>query len=207
MTVEKQRFAVNGGIGFGSKLTGKQLLVLTSFMDEKDELELTTFQQLYIDIPQAKVDAALTAFEDAGLSVYPVGNFVKSLRTCNFCKGSEQEGMPVAKEINNRIAGRPMPFTVRAAYTGCAVGCGEPRTNDIGVMKIKETYSLYAGGKAKGIDAQLGQILIEGASPDKLYMAIDRVLDLYAAQGKKREPLSKFVDRYGIEAMRNLVAH
>lgn len=115
--------------------------------------------------------------------------------------------MPVAKEINNRIAGRPMPFTVRAAYTGCAVGCGEPRTNDIGVMKIKETYSLYVGGKAKGIDAQLGQILIEGASPDKLYIAIDRVLDLYAAQGKKREPLSKFVDRYGIEAMRNLVAH
>lgn len=206
MTTEKQKLAVNGGIGFGSKLNARQLATLASYMKEGDELELTTFQQLYLDIPQDQVSEATEAFKAVGLSVYPVGNFVKSLRTCNFCKGSEQEGMPVAKEINERIAGRPVPFTVRAAYTGCAVGCGEPRANDIGVMKMKDTYTLYAGGKAKGVDAQLGEIVLEGAAPEQLYEAIDRLIDLYATEGKKREPLAKFVDRYGMDKVRALVA-
>lgn len=206
MTEETQKLAVNGGISFGSKLNARQLATLASYMAEDDEMELTTFQQLYVDIPHHQVEEATEAFRAVGLSVYPVGNFVKSLRTCNFCKGSEQEGMPVAKEINERIAGRPVPFTVRAAYTGCAVGCGEPRANDIGVMKMKDTYTLYAGGKAKGIDARLGEIVLEGATPDQLYQAIDRLIDLYAAEGKKREPLSKFVGRYGMDEVRALVA-
>ncbi len=37
---------------------------------------------------------------------------MKSLRTCNFCKGSEEEGMPVAIELNKRIAGKSVPFTL-----------------------------------------------------------------------------------------------
>lgn len=201
----KRKLAVNGGISFGSKLTAKQLAVIATFMAEEDELELTTFQQLYVDLPESRVEEAIQAFKEVGLSTYPVGNFVKSLRTCNFCKGSEEEGMPVAIKINERIAGRPVPFTVRAAYTGCAVGCGEPLANDIGVMKIKDTYNLYVGGKAKGIDAQLGTLVLEKANPDHLYQAIDTVIDLYAANGKKREPLAKFVHRYGIDEVKELV--
>lgn len=207
MEVPKQKIAVNGGIGFGSKLHARQLAVLAAYMSEEDELELTTFQQLYLDIPLSRLEEATNAFQAVGLAVYPVGNFVKSLRTCNFCKGSEQEGMPVAKEINSRISGRPVPFTVRAAYTGCAVGCGEPRANDIGVMKMKDTYTLYVGGKAKGIDAQLGEVLLEGLTPDQLYRAIDKILDLYATEGKKRESLSKFVYRYGIQELKVLARH
>lgn len=42
------KIAINGGIGFGSKLNAKQLAVITKYMHENDELELTTFQQLYI---------------------------------------------------------------------------------------------------------------------------------------------------------------
>ncbi|MFC4355572.1 nitrite reductase [Chryseomicrobium palamuruense] len=200
----KKKFAINGGISFGSKLNARQLLTIAEYLEENQELELTTFQQLYVELREDQEEKALQAFKEAGLSVYPVGNFVKSLRTCNFCKGSEEEGMPVAKEINARIAGRPVPFTVRAAYTGCAVGCGEPLANDIGIMKIKDTYNLYVGGKAKGIDAQLGTLVLEKAQPDQLYQAIDRVIDLYAEEGKKREPLAKFVHRYGIEELQGL---
>ena len=78
---------------------------------------------------------------------------MKSLRTCNFCKGAEQEGMPVAIELNNRIAGKAVPVTLRPAYTGCPIGCGETLVNDIGVMKMKNGYNLFVGGKAKGLDA------------------------------------------------------
>lgn len=61
---------------------------------------MAVFQQLYIEVPKSKVEFVQEQFEAVSLACYPVGNFVKSLRTCKFCKGSEQERMPVAIELN-----------------------------------------------------------------------------------------------------------
>ncbi|MFJ7935664.1 nitrite reductase [Sporosarcina sp. NPDC096371] len=202
--VEKMvKIAVNGGIAFGSKLNAKQLAVIAAYMNEGDELEMTTFQQLYIEVAESKVTEMTERFEEVGLACYPVGNFVKSLRTCNFCKGEEQEGMPVAKELNKRIAGQPVPFTLRPAYTGCPVGCGEPLVNDIGVMKGRNGYDLYVGGKAKGLDATAGTLLLAQLQPDQLYDAVDKIISLYTEQGKRREPFFKFVNRFGVENLKS----
>lgn len=203
---KKIKLAVNGGISFGAKLNAKQLAVIVEYMSDSDELELTTFQQLYIEIPESKLELVEEKFKEVGLSCYPVGNFVKSLRTCNFCKGSEEEGMPVAIELNKRIAGKPVPFTLRPAYTGCPIGCGEPLVNDIGIMKVKNGYDLYIGGKAKGKDAQIGTLLMEQLMPEQLYKVVEKIIHIYAEQGKKRETFIKFIDRFGFENLKNEVA-
>ena len=204
-TEEKIKLAINGGIGFGSTLNAQQLITISSLLQEGEELELTTFQQLYIEIAAHQKDDVIAKLEAVGLSTYPVGNFVKSLRTCNFCKGELEEGMPVAKELNRRIAGKPVPFTLKPAYTGCAVGCGEPLVNDIGVMKIKDGYNLYIGGKAKGKDAQTALLFKENLTPESLYEVVDTLLDYYATHGKKRENLAKFINRVGIDTLQKIV--
>jgi precorrin-3B C17-methyltransferase len=195
---KKIKLAINGGISFGSKLNARQLLVIAKYLGDDTELELTTFQQLYIEIPEENKDMIIKEFEQAGLHCYPVGNFVKSLRTCNFCQGAEEEGMPIAIELNKRIAGKSVPFTLKPAYTGCPIGCGEPLMNDIGVMKIKDHYQLYVGGKSKGRDAKTGQLLLDNLSPEELYSAVESMIQLYNEQGKKREPFYKFIDRVGM---------
>lgn len=199
--MKKIKIAINGGIGFGAKLNAKQLVAISKYMNEDEELELTTFQQLYIEIPEDQKEDIIEEFERVGLAGYPVGNFVKSLRTCNFCKGEEEEGMPVAKEINRRIAGKPVPFTLKVAYTGCPVGCGEPLVNDIGIMKMRDHYDLYVGGKAKGKDAVVGTLLKENLTPEELYDTMDKIISTYAEQGKKREQFYKFVKRIGREEL------
>lgn len=50
--IKKIKIAVNGGIGIGAKLNYKKLLTISKYMSENEELELTTFQQLYIEIPE-----------------------------------------------------------------------------------------------------------------------------------------------------------
>jgi len=202
MSVEKIKIAVNGGIQFGAKLNAKQLALLAKYLDEDQEVELTTFQQIYLEIPQSNATEIMQEFRLSGLSCYPLGNYVKSLRTCNFCKGSEEEGMPIAQELNRIIAGREVPFTLKAAYTGCPVGCGEPLVNDIGIMKIKDTYSLYIGGKATGKDAEIGTLLMKELSPEELYRKVEEILELYINEGKKREKFYKFVNRIGIDQIK-----
>ncbi|MCM3588353.1 nitrite reductase [Mesobacillus maritimus] len=197
--VKKVKMAINGGIGFGAKLNAKQLMTIAKYMDDNEELELTTFQQLYIEIPEDRKEEIIEEFHHVGLVCYPVGNFVKSLRTCNFCKGEEEEGMPIAKELNRRIAGKPVPFTLKVAYTGCPVGCGEPMLSDIGVMKIKDQYNLYVGGKAKGKDAEVGALLKENLTPEELYDIVEKIIAVYSQMGKKRETFHKFLQRVGRE--------
>jgi precorrin-3B C17-methyltransferase len=201
--VKKIKIAVNGGIGFGAKLNYKQLLTISKYMSENEELELTTFQQLYIEIPEDKQTEITEEFKSVGLECYPVGNFVKSLRTCNFCKGEEEEGMAVAKELNRRIAGKPVPFTLKVAYTGCPVGCGEPMLSDIGIMKVKDHYNIFVGGKAKGKDAVVGSLLMENLSPNELYYAVEKIIDLYTQMGKKRETFYKFLTRIGSDQLKS----
>lgn len=199
------KLAVNGGISFGAKLNAKQLSVIAEYMNDGDEIELTTFQQLYIEVPKSKLELVEGKFKEVGLSCYPIGNFVKSLRTCNFCKGAEEEGMPVAIELNKRIAGKPVPFTLRPAYTGCPIGCGEPLINDIGIMKIRNRYNLYIGGKAKGMDAQVGTLFMEQLIPEKLYEVVEKIIDIYSEHGKKREPFFKFINRFGLDNMKSQI--
>lgn len=203
--LKKVKIAVNGGIGYGAKLDAKQLVTISTYMNADDELELTTFQQLYIEIPENRKEEIIAEFESVGLSCYPVGNFVKSLRTCNFCKGEEREGMPVAKELNKRFAGKPVPFTLKMAYTGCPIGCGEPMVSDIGVMKFKNHYNLYVGGKGKGMDAEVGCLLKENIEPEELYDTIEKIIDTYSEMGKKRETFFKFWKRIGKEQLIGLL--
>ncbi|MBX9971063.1 nitrite reductase [Priestia aryabhattai] len=199
--IKKIKIAINGGIGFGAKLNSKQLLMISKYMTEDAELELTTFQQLYIEIPEDKKKEIIEEFQRVGLVCYPVGNSVKSLRTCNFCKGEEEEGMPVAKELNRRIAGKAVPFTLKVAYTGCPIGCGEPMLSDIGIMKINDFYNLYVGGKAKGKDAEVGSLLMENLTPEELYGTVEKIIAVYSQMGKKRETFYKFLKRIGRDSL------
>lgn len=199
--LKKIKIAVNGGIGFGAKLNSKQLVMLSKYMNEDEELELTTFQQLYIEIPEDKKEEIQEEFQKVGLACYPVGNFVKSLKTCNFCKGEIVEGMPVAKELNRRIAGKPVPFTLKVAYTGCPIGTAEPMLSDIGVMKVRDHYNLYVGGNPKGKDAEVGSLLMENLTPEELYDAVEKIITVYSKLGKKRETFYKFSRRVGKEQL------
>ncbi|SET03461.1 Nitrite and sulphite reductase 4Fe-4S domain-containing protein [Oceanobacillus limi] len=196
------QLAVNGGIGFGAKLTPKQLMTLGEYLDGDTEIELTTLQQLIVQIPKEELEEAKRKFDEVGLHYYKVGKFVKNLRTCNFCKGEEEEGMPVAKELNKRIAGQEVPFTLRPAYTGCPIGCGEPLINDIGVIKDKDTYELYIGGISKGREAQPAKLVKANLDPGELYLLVDQILEIYRENGKKREKFYRFVDRFGFQNMK-----
>lgn len=76
--VKKIKIAINGGIGFGAKLNSKQLMTVSKYLNEDEEIELTTFQQLHLEIPADKRTEIIEEFKSVGLESYPVGNFVKS---------------------------------------------------------------------------------------------------------------------------------
>jgi sulfite reductase beta subunit-like hemoprotein len=67
---KKVKIAVNGGIDFGSKLNQKQLVTIAKYLKEDDTLELTTFQQLYLEVPEEKKEEIIQELKQVGLFCY-----------------------------------------------------------------------------------------------------------------------------------------
>ncbi|MEG0260609.1 MAG: hypothetical protein RR595_00090 [Lysinibacillus sp.] len=98
------------------------------------------------------------------------------------------------EEINRRIAGKSLPFTLCPAYAGCPIGC---RENDIGVLKVEIGYDLYISRYPKGADAQVGKLV----KVQELYTLIDKIVEVYSEHGKKCESFFKFVNRYSFDTL------
>lgn len=118
---------------------------------------MTTFKQLYVEMEEDRAESAKSALEAAGLQIHPAGFYTKSLITCNFCKGAEEAGLSVARSLDEAIAGRETPSPLKIGYSGCALATGEPLLKDIGIVKMRDTFDVYAGGEAKTLKAALGR--------------------------------------------------
>ena len=89
-------------------------------------------------------------------------------------------------------------------YSGCPSACGEFLIKDIGAVKHRETFAVYAGGKSKTVKAAMGELLLE-VSKDRLIPVVHTLTSLHRAHGKRRERFSFFGRRYGLDEMRDKV--
>jgi precorrin-3B C17-methyltransferase len=202
--LNKTTFAVSPEIRVGgSVFTSDDLMSIGEIVGKDAKIELTTFQQLIIEMEEEKAEEAKQRLLLRGLCVYDTGSVVKNLSVCNFCKGAEIEGLDAARNLNDTIVGIPVPFTMRVGYTGCPNACGEPLVKDIGVVKRKDAFDIYIGGMSKTLEAGTGQLLIEQVSEQNLPELVKKLILLYQQHGKRREKFNKFVRRYGIESIKN----
>ncbi|HYK75295.1 MAG TPA: nitrite reductase [Pseudoneobacillus sp.] len=197
-------FAVTPGFEVGGSIfKPEQLSVLGTVLSDKARIELTNFQQLYVELDENQNEEVIKEkLKSVGLQIYPVGAYVKSLKTCSFCQGAEVEGLPTAIALNEAVAGQEVPAPMHIAYTGCTNACGEPLLQDIGIVKNKEVFDVYVGGNPKTLKAQVGELLIGGIPESKLNDVVQQLITLYKNYGKKREKFGKFVSRMTIERIK-----
>jgi precorrin-3B C17-methyltransferase len=197
-------FAVTPGFEVGGSIfKPEQLSILGNVLGDNARIELTNFQQLYVELEEeSNVEEIQEKLKAVGLQIYPVGAYVKSLKTCSFCQGAEEEGLPTAIALNEVVAGQEVPAPMHIAYTGCTNACGEPLLQDIGIVKNKLVFDVYVGGQPKTLKAKVGELLVEGVPENKLNDVVQQLINLYKDNGKKREKFSKFVERMTLEKMR-----
>jgi precorrin-3B C17-methyltransferase len=204
---EKTKLAVSPAIQVGGSLfTPEQLAKIGTIVGSDAKIEMTTFKQLYVEVPLDKRDTIKEELVRSGLEVYPAGFATKSLIACNFCKGAEEAGLETARVLNQAIAGIETPTPLKIGYAGCALGTSEPLLKDIGVVKMRDTFDIYVGGEPKGIKAATGRLLVSGLTGERLIPAITKIIDFYKEQAKGKEKFSKFVDRMTIEQLKRIAA-
>jgi len=204
---EFMKWAVSPAIQVGGSLfTPEQLAKIGTLTDSDARIEMTSFKQLYVQVPVDRQDAIKDELERVGLEVNPAGFVTKALIACNFCKGEEAAGLETARLLNQAIAGIETPTPMKIGYAGCALGTSEPLLKDIGVVKMRDTYDIYVGGEPKGIKAGMAKLLCSGITKDQLVHVVTNIIDFYKEHAKGKEKFSKFVDRMTLEQLQIIAA-
>ncbi|WP_155971921.1 nitrite reductase [Paenibacillus sp. Soil522] len=202
---EKTKIAVNPAIQVGGSLFSlEQLAKISTVVGSDAKIEMTTFKQLYVEVPIDRRDAIKKELELTGLEVYATGFVTKSLIACNFCKGAEEAGLDTARILNQAIAGIETPAPLKIGYAGCALGTSEPLLKDIGVVKMRNTFDIYVGGEPKGLKTSIAKLLLSGLTEEQLVPVIITIIDFYKEYAKGKEKFSKFINRMTLDQLKHI---
>ncbi|MBU4462953.1 MAG: NAD(P)/FAD-dependent oxidoreductase [Proteobacteria bacterium] len=131
-------------------------------------------------------------------------HYVQACPGTAVCKFGVQDSLGLGMEIEKFFSGIDLPAKVKFGVSGCHFSCGESFVRDIGILGMKKGWTLIVGGNS-GHRARIGNILVEDLSKDEIIDLTKKVLDYYKNNARKRERMARFVDRIGIEEIKEAI--
>jgi NAD(P)H-nitrite reductase large subunit len=112
-----------------------------------------------------------------------------------------RDSLGLGTEIESFFSGMDLPAKVKIGVSGCPFCCGESFVRDIGIFGKKKGWTFIIGGSSAR-RPRIGDILKEDLSKDEVIDLTKRCLQQYKDKAKKKERMARFVDRIGIENLK-----
>jgi nitrite reductase (NADH) large subunit len=162
-----------------------------------------------IDLLGVKKEDLPEMWKDLGI---PSGHaYTKGFRTCKSCVGTDfcrygvGDSIALAQKIERRFQGVESPHKMKLATAGCPRNCSEAYVKDIGAVAIEGgLWEIYIGGAA-GASVRKGDLLCTVKTHDDVLKYIGRFMQYYREHGKYLERTYGFVERLGIETLRQIL--
>lgn len=167
-------------------------------------IKITSGQRFaLVGIQREDVDAVWRELGmDVGKATELCLHYVQACPGTAVCSFGMQDSLGLGAKIEKFFIGMDLPAKVKIGVSGCPLCCGESFVRDIGVFGKKTGWNLVVGGSSAR-RPRVGDIVREGLSEVEVIPLIKRVLEFYASNGKKRERMARFVDRIGIEDVKD----
>lgn len=120
------------------------------------------------------------------------------------CKYGVQNALELGIEVEEFFLGMELPAKVKIGISGCPFCCGESFVRDIGMFGKKKGWTVVFGGNS-GRRPRIGDMLAEDLAKEDAIALIKKCLEYYQANGRKKERTARFVERVGIEAVKEAV--
>ncbi|MCP4373474.1 MAG: NAD(P)/FAD-dependent oxidoreductase [Deltaproteobacteria bacterium] len=141
---------------------------------------------------------------DVGKATELCLHYVQACPGTAVCKFGVKDSLGLGIEIEKFFSGMNLPAKVKIGVSGCPFCCGESFVRDIGILGKKKGWSFIVGGSSAR-RPRIGDVLIEDLSGEKVINLTKRILEYYQDKAKKRERMARFVDRIGIENMKEAI--
>jgi NAD(P)H-nitrite reductase large subunit len=167
-------------------------------------IKITSGQRFaLVGIEKDQVDAVWSDLGmDMGKATELCLHYVQACPGTAVCKFGQQDSLGLGMKIEDFFMGMDLPAKVKIGISGCPFCCGESFVRDIGVFGKKAGWNLVVGGSSAR-RPRVGDLIREQLSEAEVIPLVKQVLEYYRDKGKKRERLARFVDRIGIENIKD----
>lgn len=139
-------------------------------------------------------------------SAYSKG--LRTVKTCvgeNYCRFGTQDSIGMGIRLERKFEGLNTPHKVKMAVSACPRNCAESGIKDVGVVGVEGAWEMYVGGNG-GTHLREADLLFKFKTGDELVEMIGAFLQYYRESAKYLERTSAWVDRLGLEHIREVLS-
>jgi NAD(P)H-nitrite reductase large subunit len=169
-----------------TKITSGQRLALVGM--KREEVD-----QIWQDL-KMEVGAAV------GLCVH----YVQACPGTEVCKFGVRDSLGLGLKLEKLYAGMDLPAKVKIGVSGCPFCCAESYVRDIGLIGKKKGWIVTFGGNSGG-RPRIGDVIAEYVSDTEAVALVQRCLNYYRDNAKKKLRTARFVEKIGIETLKQAI--
>ncbi|PAD68458.1 nitrite reductase large subunit [Bacillus sp. 7586-K] len=142
-------------------------------------------------------------------SGYAYGKTLRTVKTCvgsRFCRYGTQDSMGLGIELEKRFERLDTPHKVKMGVSACPRNCAESGIKDVGIVGIDGGWEIYVGGNG-GTDLRAGELLVTVKSKEDVYKIVGAYLQYYRETATYLERTSKWIERLGLNHIKDILAN
>ncbi|MBB6637488.1 nitrite reductase large subunit NirB [Cohnella thailandensis] len=149
-------------------------------------------------------------WEDLDLpSGYGYAKALRTVKTCvgaRFCRFGTQDSIAMGIRLEKKFERLWMPAKFKMAVNGCPRNCAESGTKDLGIVGNDGGWEIFVGGNG-GIKTTVAASLCKVKTDEELMDVCGAFIQYYRETGHYAERTSEWLERVGIDNVRDAVLH
>lgn len=141
---------------------------------------------------------------DAGAAVELCVHYVQACPGTAVCKFGVRDSLGMGLQLEKLFIGMDLPAKVKIGVSGCPFCCAESYVRDIGLIGKKNGWIVTFGGNSGG-KPRVGDVIAENVSDVEVVALVQRCLKYYRDNVEKKLRTARFVDKIGIEAIKQAI--
>ncbi|WP_042454812.1 nitrite reductase large subunit NirB [Neobacillus dielmonensis] len=147
-------------------------------------------------------------WEDLNMpSGYAYGKTLRTVKTCvgaQFCRYGTQDSMALGIELEKKFERLDTPHKVKMGVSACPRNCSEAGIKDIGFVGVDGGWEIYVAGNG-GVDLRAGDLLTTVKTQEEVMEITSAYLQYYRETANYLERTSKWLERVGLDQVRQVL--
>ncbi|WP_319588902.1 nitrite reductase [uncultured Desulfobulbus sp.] len=131
-------------------------------------------------------------------------HYVQACPGSTWCRYGHQDALALGERIKAIELDGPLPAKVKVGISGCRFCCCESWMRDVGLAGESKGWRFSFGGNAAG-RPRIGDLVAEGLSDDEAVTLVTKTLNYYLHTARFKSRSARFMERFGIEALKDAV--
>lgn len=168
--------------------------------------KITSGQRLaLIGMKQDEVDQVWHDLKmEVGPAVELCVHYVQACPGIEVCKFGVRDSIGLGLELEKLYVGMDLPAKVKIGVSGCPFCCAESYVRDIGLIGRKKGWVVTFGGNSGG-RPRIGDVIAEDVGDDEAVALVRRCLEYYRNNVDKKLRTARFVEKKGIDAIKQAI--